>query len=99
MVDEQIPLTMLLGYSSWNTVGNAIGIAVAQGVVRYDYLQFSKTVTAASDAGFIKGAAFAYLKDIAYIIEKGRYLDPWQSSAQLRAQLMSARSAATRCWR
>ena len=89
LVDEQIPLTMLLGYSSWNTVGNAIGIAVAQGVVRYDYLQFSKTVTAASDAGFIKGAAFAYLKDIAYIIEKGRYLDPWQSSAQLQAQLMS----------
>ncbi|MFR5866050.1 MAG: DUF4127 family protein [Acutalibacteraceae bacterium] len=72
---------------SWNT--NAIGVAVAQGVVRYDYLQFSKTVTAASDAGFIKGAAFAYLKDMAYIIEKGRYLDPWQSSAQLQAQLMS----------
>ena len=89
MVAAQVPLTMLLGYSSWNTVGNAIGIAVSQGIVRYDYLRFSKEATEASDIGFIKGMTFAFVKDIAYIADDGRYIGTWLSSAQRLEQLMS----------
>ena len=89
MVAAQVPLKMLLGYSSWNTVGNAIGIAVSQGIVRYDYLRFSKEVTEASDIGFIKGMTFAFVKDIAYIADDGRYIGTWLSSAQRLEQLMS----------
>ena len=75
LVDSELPLTMLLGYSSWNTVGNAIGIAVSQGVARLNYLKFSSEVTQASNEAFIKTMTFAYIKDITYIIEKNRYLN------------------------
>ena len=88
LVDSELPLTMLLGYSSWNTVGNAIGIAVSQGVARLNYLKFSSEVTQASNEAFIKTMTFAYIKDITYIIEKNRYLNPSTDSDTLGNWMM-----------
>lgn len=68
MVQRQIPLSTLLGYSNWNTVGNAVGIAVSQGVTRCIYLKSSVNVTHESNVSFLKSMTFAYVKDINYKI-------------------------------
>lgn len=64
--DSDINVAELLGYSSWNTAGNAMGIALSQGIARYAYLSSVKTSTAESDAGFLKSLTFGYIKDISY---------------------------------
>ncbi len=61
-----IDVTQLLGYSSWNTAGNAMGIALSQGIARYAYLNSVKTSTAESDEGFLKTMTFSYIKDLSY---------------------------------
>lgn len=66
MTDSELPLSMLLGYSNWNTVGNALGISISQGITRYLYLYGSKTVTDSSNKAFLKSMTFAYIKDISY---------------------------------
>ncbi len=68
MVGREIPLSVLLGYSNWNTVGNSIGIAVSAGVTRYIYLESSITVTDKSNEAFLRSMTFAYVKDISYKI-------------------------------
>lgn len=64
--DEEIDLCRLLGYSSWNTAANAIGIALSQGVARYAYLHSVEVSDAQANAGFLKAMTFAYVKDISY---------------------------------
>ena len=64
--DASIDLTKLLGYSSWNTAGNAMGIALSQGIARYAYLNSVEASTEDSDAGFLKSMTFAYIKDLSY---------------------------------
>lgn len=66
MTAENIELSMLLGYSNWNTVANALGIAISQGVSRYLYLRSSLSVSAESNEAFLKSMTFAYIKDISY---------------------------------
>ena len=68
MKSREIPLSTLIGYSSWNTVGNAIGIAVSQGMTRMAYLEGSKNISSESTIGFMKSMTFAYIKDINYKI-------------------------------
>lgn len=68
MIQRKIPLSTLVGYSNWNTVGNAIGIAVSQGITRTVYLKNSAQVTDEANIGFIKSMTFAYIKDISYKI-------------------------------
>ncbi|MBQ5791653.1 MAG: DUF4127 family protein [Clostridia bacterium] len=64
--ESSLPVGKLLGYSSWNTAGNAMGIALAQGVARYAYLTAVGTSTEESDAGFLQSMTFAYIKDVFY---------------------------------
>ena len=64
--DRKIDVAKLLGYSSWNTAGNAMGIALSQGIARYAYLNSVESSTAESDAGFLKSLTFAYIKDLTY---------------------------------
>ena len=68
MVSRALPLSTLIGYSNWNTVGNSIGIAVSQGVTRYIYIENSITVINSSSIAFMKSMTFAYIKDISYKI-------------------------------
>ena len=72
---SKVDLSMLVGYSSWNTVGNAMGIALGQSVVRVNYLLSGMVLTDEANEGFLKSMTFAYIKDIAYIIDKGRSFD------------------------
>lgn len=62
---SEVPLGYLLGYSRWNTYGNASGIAISQGITRYLYL-VSPEETANADANFLKSITFDYVKDYGY---------------------------------
>ena len=64
--DDEIDLCQLLGYSSWNTAANAMGIALSQSTARYSYLRFMECSTAQANAGFLKAMTFSYIKDISY---------------------------------
>lgn len=66
LIDQNVPLTVLLGYSSWNTAANSIGIALSNGISRYIYLANSSVITDESHEGFLKAATFSYVKDICY---------------------------------
>lgn len=63
---SDLPVAKLLGYSSWNTAGNAMGIALSQGIARYIYLTNVEEPTAESHEGFLKSMTFAYVKDVFY---------------------------------
>ncbi len=64
--DNEIDLCRLLGYSSWNTAANAIGIALSQSTARYAYLHFAGVSTQQANGGFLEAMTFAYVKDISY---------------------------------
>lgn len=64
--DGEIDVCQLLGYSSWNTAANAIGIALSQSTARYSYLQFVSASTTRANEGFLGAMTFAYIKDISY---------------------------------
>ncbi|MBR5278689.1 MAG: DUF4127 family protein [Clostridia bacterium] len=57
---------LLLGYSEWNTVANALGISLGNAIARYTYLQNSAKITTESNYGFMKNITHAFVKDIAY---------------------------------
>lgn len=71
---RECEMSMLLSYSSWNTVGNAIGLALCNGVSRYLYLHSRDSSTDTADIAFIKGLTFSYAKDISYQRGGGRTL-------------------------
>ncbi len=56
----------LFGYSSWNTAGNSIGIALSNGISRYLYLKNAYSPVAGANTGFLKGLAFSFAKDVSY---------------------------------
>lgn len=64
--ESDLPIGELLGYSSWNTAANAVGIALSVGVSRYAYLSSVQESTEEANEGFLKCMAFAYIKDISY---------------------------------
>lgn len=68
ILDEEVNLAFLLGYSNWNTVGNAVGVSLSNGLTRYLYLSREKHKTQAADEGFAKSLAFSFYKDISYKI-------------------------------
>lgn len=63
---NEVSLGQLLSYSSWNTAGNAIGIALSNGLSRYSYLKYDQDKTTKALEGFIKTLVFSYVKDISY---------------------------------
>ncbi len=66
LADSGAQLGYMLGYSSWNTAGNAIGIALANGLGRYFYLKYGSESVAGADGAFLQGLAFSFAKDISY---------------------------------
>ncbi|MBQ3094750.1 MAG: DUF4127 family protein [Clostridia bacterium] len=56
----------ILAYSNWNTIGNAIGIALGAGVSRYTYLKYEENIAAASHVAQAKSLTFMYVKDLVY---------------------------------
>lgn len=66
--------SMLLSYSSWGTVGNAIGLALGNGISRYLYLQSRDNSSDKADIAFLKGLIFSYEKDISYLRGGGKEL-------------------------
>jgi hypothetical protein len=66
LTDQEIDICRLLGYSSWNTAANAIGLALSQGVGRYAYLSAVDHASQAANEGFLQAMSFSYVKDISY---------------------------------
>ncbi len=66
LLTREFPLSMLLGYSNWNTAANAMGIALSNGIARYTYLANCSNVTRQSHRGFLEASTFGFLKDISY---------------------------------
>lgn len=66
LLNGDVPIGMLFGYSCWNTVANSVGIALSQGVSRYAYLRNVPESTAEANEGFLKSMTFGYIKDISY---------------------------------
>ncbi len=66
MADTSVDLCRLLGYSSWNTAANAIGLALSQGVARYAYLCTVDRASQEANEGFLQALTFSYIKDISY---------------------------------
>lgn len=88
LIQSDIELLMLLSYSNWNTAGNAMGIALANGIGRYLYLKNSPSVTQESHEGFIKAMTFSYLKDISYKLYKFPISNPNASGTGSYKQLL-----------
>lgn len=66
--------SMLLSYSSWNTVGNSVGLALGNGISRYLYLHSRDNSSNKADIAFLKGLVFSYAKDISYQKAGGKEL-------------------------
>jgi len=62
MLERGVPLCSLLAYSSWNTVSNALGIALSNGLAGYVGLRDGVRC----ERSFAEGMAFSFLKDCAY---------------------------------
>ncbi len=73
--DTDLELGYLLAYSSWNTAGNAIGIALANSTARYLYLSLDAKQAANADTAFLKSLAYSCLKDISYQNKKSELSD------------------------
>ncbi len=71
---RECEMSMLLAYSSWGTVGNAIGLALGNGISRYLYLHSRSQSSDSADIAFLKGLIFAYEKDISYLRGGGQTL-------------------------
>ncbi len=66
LVNSDIELSKLLGYSNWNTVANAAGLSISPAVARYAYLKNSNVITEASHVGALKQISYSFIKDVAY---------------------------------
>ena len=55
-----------LGYSSWGTAANALGIGLSMGLTRWGWLRYETECSTADNVAFTKTIAFAFVKDIAY---------------------------------
>ncbi len=67
MLAANINLTEILGFSAWNTTGNATGIALGNAIARAAYLKnYGSQRTIASDTAFLSTIAYSYIKDDAY---------------------------------
>ncbi len=71
MLNANIDIAKLYGYSQWNTVANSVGISLGNAVARYAYLKDAyengTTVSSESNIAFITALTTSLVKDIAYI--------------------------------
>ena len=73
---NNVSLGQLMSYSNWNTVGNAIGIALGIGVSRYTYIRYEENIASSSHDWHMQSLAYAYIKDICY--NARHKLNNWQ---------------------
>lgn len=78
-------LSLLLGYSSWNTVGNAIGLSLSMATARLSYLKSDYSLYHNnSTANQISLLAFSLIKDITYKVDISKqitsYIDGYCSN-------------------
>ncbi len=64
--EDDLDFAGLLSYSSWNTAGNSVGIALANGIARYLYLKNEVNPVKGANTGFLKGLALSFAKDVSY---------------------------------
>ncbi len=64
---NDIDIAKVLGFSAWNTAGNAMGIALANAISRYVYLRAVPESSAEANDGFMEMTTFAYVKDLSYV--------------------------------
>jgi Protein of unknown function (DUF4127) len=79
-MQDRLALPELLGYSGWNTGGNSLGLALAEGLTRYAFLQ----ATEREDNGGITrptqlAAANAH---VAYLLKRFVIDDRWKNDVQ-----------------
>ncbi len=82
LADAGMDFTYLLGYSSWNTAGNSVGIGLASGIARYLYLRNESSPVNGANSGFLKGLALSFAKDISFAQSKPQ-LDPKEQKQAL----------------
>ncbi len=82
--EESLDPAWLLSYSSWNTAGNAIGIALSSGIARYLYLKNESIPVQGANAAFLKSLSLSFAKDVSYVQAKP-HLDPQDPQQALRA--------------
>ncbi len=63
---ENMPVENLLGYSSWGTGGNTIGIALSMGQTRLAWLRNEPEKSEEAFLAWTKALTFALIKDIVY---------------------------------
>ncbi len=83
----------LLSYSAWNTAGNAVGIALSNGIGRYLYLKWAEAPVAGANAGFVEGLTLSFVKDVAYARVREQ-MDPFCRTGESGEALALLRSQA-----
>ncbi len=66
LAEKDLDFGCLLSYSSWNTAGNSIGIALSGGFARYLYLKNEGSPVKGANWAFLKSLALSFAKDISY---------------------------------
>lgn len=75
ILSDDYDIAKLLGYSSWNTVSNSVGISISNAVSRYLYINNAEEVTDKSNEGFLKAFTFSLVKDLSYRAKGSPALD------------------------
>lgn len=73
-------LSLLVGYSSWNTVGNAIGLSLSQASARVSYLKSDYSLNennTTTTKHFIESLSFGLIKDIVYKAHVGSQISTY----------------------
>lgn len=79
-LQERLPLLDLLGYSGWNTAGNSLGLALAEGLSRYAFLQATRT---APRHGITPATAVtAANAHVEYLLKRFVIDDRWKNEVQ-----------------
>jgi hypothetical protein len=85
-LQDRLPLLDLLGYSGWNTAGNSLGLALAEGLSRYAFLQATRTPPGhgiTSRAGITPvTAANAANAHVEYLLKRFVIDDRWKNDVQ-----------------
>ncbi len=83
MLANDVEFSCLLSYSSWNTAGNSIGIALSAGLARYLYLEKEPAPVRGANSAFLKGLGLSFAKDVSYGSVKTA-VDPSDEAGALR---------------
>ena len=71
LVDSDVKISQLLGYSNWNTVSNAAGLAISPAISRFTYLKNSAVITDESNLAALKQITYSFVKDVGYKLNNG----------------------------